>query len=164
MPDPFDWNRLRPLHGVAHYRRTIDDEPNGGVPYRFLKIKGEPAWWIFANLIGDSATSDGGAFLQSKRRGVHLLGSTRNVQDPVVIEVRLAGAGQITPRGEPASDWDLFHSMTVKRHEGRCTLQDGRLTFTGAVNAHLALDVTGDAGGEVALVLTDPIQGRVRWA
>lgn len=134
---------------------------NGAVVVRvhdgvaYLKIKGAPGFAIFDALTG-APERRGLLGSGAKRKGVNVIASTENVVDPVVAELHVDAAGELLE----IEGWDLFHSLTVPRTAGACTLAGDRLTITGeAASVLLRMRPGGRTSGEVVLREVDAATG-----
>ncbi|MFT5458897.1 MAG: hypothetical protein ACI9K2_005407, partial [Myxococcota bacterium] len=118
-----------PVTGEATFRH--DRSTNFGI----LKIKEDLGWTLYNGLTDPVDTTCQWLFPKKcKRMGVSFVGSTQNLADPVVIEMRFSETGELVSR---VDDFQLYHSFAQNRQYGVATFDGDRITITGDAAAGL---------------------------
>jgi hypothetical protein len=127
--------------------------------WAYLKLKDSVGRALFDGLVGPRVETWGAKDEHERRRGVHLLGSTQNLVDEVVVEMRFTRAGEIAPA---EVDGRLYHSLEANRRRGDVTYEGGLLRITGDAAAGLGQWIAGIDAAEIVLRVVDAAEGIVR--
>ncbi len=143
-----------------------DGEIGGEVIFRhyvakdrgIIKIKGKLAQMLYDSL-SEPVRPNRCQLLfpkKCKRMGQSMIGSTENIVDKVVLEIRFTPDGKLA---ELNDDWELYHSFRNNRHYGIGTFDGNSLRMSGDTATELRKFLGSSGGSDVVLNLVNLAQG-----